>query len=76
MCVCVCVCVQEGYWELTAALGDLVDFNVDLFANEFLKNQGIRSLGEDSRDQVLQGEPVLLGEKAPPPGGGAYSYLT
>ncbi|TNN35993.1 Poly [ADP-ribose] polymerase 4 [Liparis tanakae] len=51
----------EGYWELTAALGDLLDFNVDLFANEFLKNQGIRSLGEDSQDQVqvLQGEPVL-----------------
>lgn len=39
---------------MTAALGDLVDFNVDLFANEFLKNQGIRSLGVRAHSDILR----------------------
>ena len=42
-----CVCVlQEGYWELTTELGELLNVDVDLFANVFLKNKGIQSLGE------------------------------
>lgn len=43
--------MQEGYWELTTELGDLIDVNVDLFANVFLKSKGICSLGEISQSQ-------------------------
>lgn len=44
------VCVlQEGYWELTTELGELINVNADLFANVFLKNKGIHSLGENSQ---------------------------
>uniref|UniRef100_A0A3Q2CS07 Poly [ADP-ribose] polymerase n=1 Tax=Cyprinodon variegatus TaxID=28743 RepID=A0A3Q2CS07_CYPVA len=34
----------DGYWELTAELGGLINLNVDVFANVFLKNRGIHSL--------------------------------
>uniref|UniRef100_A0A8D3C5K4 Poly [ADP-ribose] polymerase n=1 Tax=Scophthalmus maximus TaxID=52904 RepID=A0A8D3C5K4_SCOMX len=45
-----CVCaLQEGYWELTTQLGEFMSVDVDLFANVFLKNKGILSLGENSR---------------------------
>ncbi len=40
--------LQEGYWELTTELGELINVDVDLFANVFLKNKGIHSLGKDS----------------------------
>ncbi|XP_016517772.1 poly [ADP-ribose] polymerase 4-like [Poecilia formosa] len=35
----------DGYWELTVELGKLINVNVDVFANVFLKNKGIHSLG-------------------------------
>lgn len=42
------VCVlQEGYWELTTELGELINVDLDAFA-VFLKNKGINSLGENS----------------------------
>uniref|UniRef100_A0A3Q4BV00 Poly [ADP-ribose] polymerase n=1 Tax=Mola mola TaxID=94237 RepID=A0A3Q4BV00_MOLML len=37
----------EGYWELTTELGEVINVNVDLFANVFLKSKGIHSLGEN-----------------------------
>uniref|UniRef100_A0A087X8Z0 Poly [ADP-ribose] polymerase n=1 Tax=Poecilia formosa TaxID=48698 RepID=A0A087X8Z0_POEFO len=37
--------LQDGYWELTVELGKLINVNVDVFANVFLKNKGIHSLG-------------------------------
>lgn len=36
---------QEGYWECSASLGSLLGVDVDYFANVFLKNRGISSLG-------------------------------
>uniref|UniRef100_A0A3B5L274 PARP4 MVP-ID C-terminal domain-containing protein n=1 Tax=Xiphophorus couchianus TaxID=32473 RepID=A0A3B5L274_9TELE len=42
----------DGYWELTVELGKLVNVNVDAFANVFLKNKGIHSLGERIRRLV------------------------
>uniref|UniRef100_A0A669EH35 Poly [ADP-ribose] polymerase n=1 Tax=Oreochromis niloticus TaxID=8128 RepID=A0A669EH35_ORENI len=47
MALFLCV-LQEGYWELTTELGELINVNVDLFANVFLKDKGIHSLGESS----------------------------
>uniref|UniRef100_A0A3Q0SU44 Poly [ADP-ribose] polymerase n=1 Tax=Amphilophus citrinellus TaxID=61819 RepID=A0A3Q0SU44_AMPCI len=35
---------EVGYWDLTTELGTLINVNVDLFANVFLKNKGIHSL--------------------------------
>ncbi|XP_043987599.1 protein mono-ADP-ribosyltransferase PARP4-like isoform X3 [Gambusia affinis] len=35
----------DGYWEFTVELGELINVNVDVFANVFLKNKGILSLG-------------------------------
>lgn len=40
------VWLQAGYWELTTELGQFMNINVHLFANVFLKNKGICSLGE------------------------------
>uniref|UniRef100_A0A3B4UNQ4 Poly [ADP-ribose] polymerase n=1 Tax=Seriola dumerili TaxID=41447 RepID=A0A3B4UNQ4_SERDU len=46
---CVMSVLQEGYWELTKQLGEVINVNVDLFANEYLKSKGINSLGENCR---------------------------
>uniref|UniRef100_A0A3B3XI21 PARP4 MVP-ID C-terminal domain-containing protein n=1 Tax=Poecilia mexicana TaxID=48701 RepID=A0A3B3XI21_9TELE len=43
----------DGYWELTVELGKLINVNVDVFANVFLKNKGIHSLGERSRYRLV-----------------------
>ncbi|XP_068429034.1 protein mono-ADP-ribosyltransferase PARP4 [Clinocottus analis] len=51
---------SEGYWELTTELGKLIDFNVDLFANEFLKNKGIQSLGVKAHRDILRLVATLL----------------
>lgn len=45
---------EEGYWELTSDLGDLLHLNVDLFANEFLKQKGIQSLGSKAHSAILR----------------------
>ncbi|CAJ1079037.1 protein mono-ADP-ribosyltransferase PARP4 isoform X1 [Xyrichtys novacula] len=50
----------EGYWEITGELGKLINVHVDLFANEFLKNKGINSLGEKARADILRLVATLL----------------
>uniref|UniRef100_A0A8C9XT76 Poly [ADP-ribose] polymerase n=1 Tax=Sander lucioperca TaxID=283035 RepID=A0A8C9XT76_SANLU len=56
-----CGCVlQEGYWELTTELGELLNVNADLFANVFLKNKGIRSLGVRAHEDILRLVATLL----------------
>ncbi|XP_077946715.1 protein mono-ADP-ribosyltransferase PARP4 isoform X2 [Gasterosteus aculeatus] len=51
---------SEGFWELTTQLGELVNVDVDLFANEFLKNKGIRSLGVRAHTDILRLLATLL----------------
>ncbi|XP_041662697.1 protein mono-ADP-ribosyltransferase PARP4 [Cheilinus undulatus] len=50
----------DGYWEITKELGDLINVDVDLFANVFLKNKGINSLGVTARDNILRLVATLL----------------
>ncbi|XP_055361012.1 protein mono-ADP-ribosyltransferase PARP4 isoform X2 [Betta splendens] len=49
----------EGYWELTTALGELIDVNVDVFM-EFLKSKGINSLGVRAHAEILRLVATLL----------------
>ncbi|KAK9537245.1 hypothetical protein VZT92_004879 [Zoarces viviparus] len=51
---------SEGYWELTTELGELMNVNVDLFANVFLKNKGIQSLGARAHADILRLVATLL----------------
>ncbi|XP_047457616.1 protein mono-ADP-ribosyltransferase PARP4 isoform X5 [Mugil cephalus] len=51
---------SEGYWELTEELGELININVDVFANVFLKNKGIRSLGVRAHADILRLVATLL----------------
>ncbi|XP_059198459.1 protein mono-ADP-ribosyltransferase PARP4 isoform X2 [Centropristis striata] len=51
---------SEGYWELTTELGELVNVDVDQFANVFLKNKGIRSLGVRAHADILRLLATLL----------------
>lgn len=51
---------SEGYWELTTELGELINVNVDLFANEFLKKKGIASLGMTAHKDILRLVATLL----------------
>lgn len=44
--------LQEGYWDLTAELGEFINVDVDVFANVYLKNKGIHSLGENSQNLI------------------------
>lgn len=37
---------QDGYWEPTPKLGELIKVNFHLFVDVFLQRKGIRSLGE------------------------------
>ncbi|MED6271566.1 hypothetical protein CHARACLAT_021611 [Characodon lateralis] len=50
----------DGYWELTIELGELVNFNIDSFANVFLKNKGIYSLGVKAHADILKLVATLL----------------
>uniref|UniRef100_A0A673WGD3 Poly [ADP-ribose] polymerase n=1 Tax=Salmo trutta TaxID=8032 RepID=A0A673WGD3_SALTR len=45
---------QEGYWECSASLGSLLGVDVDYFANVFLKNRGISSLGVRAHADILR----------------------
>uniref|UniRef100_A0A8C8EL23 Poly [ADP-ribose] polymerase n=1 Tax=Oncorhynchus tshawytscha TaxID=74940 RepID=A0A8C8EL23_ONCTS len=45
---------QEGYWECSASLGYLLGVDVDYFANVFLKNRGISSLGVRAHADILR----------------------
>lgn len=51
---------SEGYWELTTELGELINVNVDLFANMFLKSKGIHSLGVKAHADILRLLATLL----------------
>ncbi|XP_041806571.1 protein mono-ADP-ribosyltransferase PARP4 [Chelmon rostratus] len=51
---------SEGYWELTTELGDLINIDVDLFANVFLKSKGIHSLGMRAHADILKLLATLL----------------
>uniref|UniRef100_I3JVK9 Poly [ADP-ribose] polymerase n=1 Tax=Oreochromis niloticus TaxID=8128 RepID=I3JVK9_ORENI len=59
MALFLCV-LQEGYWELTTELGELINVNVDLFANVFLKDKGIHSLGVTAHADILRLVATLL----------------
>ncbi|XP_063743536.1 protein mono-ADP-ribosyltransferase PARP4 isoform X2 [Eleginops maclovinus] len=50
----------EGYWQLTTELGELISLDVDLFANVFLKNKGIHSLGVTAHKDILRLVATLL----------------
>ncbi|KAM4731321.1 protein mono-ADP-ribosyltransferase PARP4 [Anableps anableps] len=50
----------DGYWELTVELGKLINFNVDTFANVFLKDKGIHSLGAKAHAGILRLVATLL----------------
>ncbi|CAG08214.1 unnamed protein product [Tetraodon nigroviridis] len=51
---------RDGYWELTPELGKLLNFDVDLFVNVFLKSKGIDSLGARARADILRLLATLL----------------
>ncbi|XP_051259591.1 protein mono-ADP-ribosyltransferase PARP4 [Dicentrarchus labrax] len=51
---------SEGYWELTTELGELINVDVDLFANVFLKSKGIHSLGARAHADILKLVATLL----------------
>ncbi|XP_056145219.1 protein mono-ADP-ribosyltransferase PARP4 isoform X2 [Lampris incognitus] len=51
---------SEGYWECTAELGELLGVDVDSFANVFLKNKGICSLGVKAHADILRLVATLL----------------
>ncbi|XP_022596628.1 poly [ADP-ribose] polymerase 4 [Seriola dumerili] len=51
---------SEGYWELTKQLGEVINVNVDLFANEYLKSKGINSLGVKAHADILRLVATLL----------------
>lgn len=51
---------SEGYWELTTELGALINVDVDLFANVFLKSKGIHSLGVRAHADILRLVATLL----------------
>ncbi|KAM6969967.1 protein mono-ADP-ribosyltransferase PARP4 [Aplochiton taeniatus] len=51
---------SEGYWECTESLGILLGLDVDLFANVFLKNKGICSLGVRAHADILKLVATLL----------------
>ncbi|XP_034741908.1 protein mono-ADP-ribosyltransferase PARP4 [Etheostoma cragini] len=51
---------SEGYWELTKELGELMNVDADLFANVFLKNKGIQSLGVKAHEDILKLVATLL----------------
>ncbi|XP_061548063.1 protein mono-ADP-ribosyltransferase PARP4 isoform X3 [Phycodurus eques] len=51
---------SDGYWELTTELGKCVNIDLDVFANVFLENKGIRSLGVKARANILRLLATLL----------------
>uniref|UniRef100_A0A3P9J1P8 PARP4 MVP-ID C-terminal domain-containing protein n=1 Tax=Oryzias latipes TaxID=8090 RepID=A0A3P9J1P8_ORYLA len=52
--------LQEGFWELTSELGHLLNLNVDVFVNVFLKSKGIKSLGPKAHGDILRMLATLL----------------
>ncbi|KAM8857134.1 protein mono-ADP-ribosyltransferase PARP4 [Synchiropus picturatus] len=52
--------LPEGFWESTAELGQLINVDLCLFADVFLKSKGINSLGEKARVDILRLVATLL----------------
>ncbi|XP_041858009.1 LOW QUALITY PROTEIN: protein mono-ADP-ribosyltransferase PARP4-like [Melanotaenia boesemani] len=50
----------DGFWDLTTELGDLLNLNVDVFTNIFLKSKGISSLGVKAHTDILRMVATLL----------------
>ncbi|XP_041857533.1 protein mono-ADP-ribosyltransferase PARP4-like isoform X2 [Melanotaenia boesemani] len=50
----------DGFWDLTTELGDLINLNVDVFTNIFLKSKGISSLGVKAHADILRMVATLL----------------
>ncbi|XP_066542363.1 protein mono-ADP-ribosyltransferase PARP4-like isoform X2 [Hoplias malabaricus] len=51
---------QDGYWECTAELSRFLGLDVDFFANVFLKEKGICSLGVKASADILRLVATLL----------------
>ncbi|XP_042313190.1 protein mono-ADP-ribosyltransferase PARP4-like [Sceloporus undulatus] len=51
---------EDGFWQLTAELGNLLDIDVDLLINVTLAKKGIQSLGPKGKEKLLQLIATLL----------------
>ncbi|XP_046700923.1 protein mono-ADP-ribosyltransferase PARP4 isoform X2 [Silurus meridionalis] len=51
---------QDGYWECTGTLSRFLGLDVDFFANVFLKEKGICSLGAKAQADILKLVATLL----------------
>lgn len=51
---------QDGYWEFTTELGEAIHFYTHVFANCYLDNKGINSLGVNARANILRLVATLL----------------
>ncbi|KAJ8409900.1 hypothetical protein AAFF_G00209410 [Aldrovandia affinis] len=51
---------QDGYWECTGKLGSILRLDIDFFANVFLKQKGIISLGVRAHADILKLVATLL----------------
>ncbi|KAJ8253455.1 hypothetical protein GJAV_G00213140 [Gymnothorax javanicus] len=51
---------QDGYWECSEKLDSILNLDLDFFANVFLKEKGIASLGERARANILKLVATLL----------------
>ncbi|GAA6089580.1 protein mono-ADP-ribosyltransferase PARP4 isoform X1 [Tachysurus ichikawai] len=51
---------QDGYWECSGTLSRFLGLDVDFFANVFLKEKGICSLGEKAHAVILKMVATLL----------------
>ncbi|KAI1899751.1 hypothetical protein AGOR_G00064980 [Albula goreensis] len=51
---------QDGYWECTERLGSILKLDIDFFANVFLKEKGILSLGVRAHADILRLLATLL----------------
>lgn len=51
---------EDGYWECTGSLSNFLKLDVDFFANVFLKEKGICSLGAKAHADILRLVATLL----------------
>ncbi|XP_073710917.1 protein mono-ADP-ribosyltransferase PARP4-like [Misgurnus anguillicaudatus] len=51
---------EDGYWECTGRLGSFLSLDIDFFANVFLKEKGICSLGAKAHSDILRLVATLL----------------
>ncbi|XP_061917510.1 protein mono-ADP-ribosyltransferase PARP4 [Entelurus aequoreus] len=50
----------DGYWDVTAKLGECVGVDLDVLTNDFLRSKGIRSLGVTAHADILKLLATLL----------------